>query len=217
MWVQDCRREHTAVLVWPLGQRSLSAPLGPWRMDIPSTYTHPEPALDSFGIWGHLMYFKEVEKRISTFSSSQISCVQLFKDSAQQSERRLQSPIWLPLLVLSPRALHSRHTTPQYTQLDQGEKCDTASGPCMTSERGKKHLRNPFHPAHHDIGVNIKASSVYPLSCNPLHLSCRNPYISLFARSSRGEDEATLGWLRGVACPGISCSVLPYRASCQMS
>ena len=114
MRVQDCRTEPTAVLGWLLGRGSLSAPLGPCGMDVPSTCTHPEPALDSVGIWGHLLSFKEVEQRISTFSSCPISCVELCKDSAQQPGKRPQNPIWLPLLVLRPRALHSRHTTPQY-------------------------------------------------------------------------------------------------------
>ena len=167
MWVQDFRTEPRAIVawLWHLGHIIF------FLLWDPEGWFSPAPALTLgqcwtlLAVWGTFLSFKVVEQRPLSFTSCPISCVELYKDSAQTPGRRSQRPVWLPSLVLRHRALPSRWNTPQYayiftkvrnvTQL-QGLGCALAQ------------VRHPsqssFHPAHHDVGVNIKGSRGFPLS-----------------------------------------------------
>ena len=98
---------------WILGSGSLCATSVPWVLGPSGTSTHPEPALPFVGSRSSFLSFKEVGQGIPSFSSCPVSCVELCKDSAQQPGGRPQRSIRLPLLVLRPRGLPCRHTTPQ--------------------------------------------------------------------------------------------------------
>ena len=130
---------------WFLGPGSLCVASVPWVLGLSGTSTHPEPGMDFVGSRALFPVLKEVGHGIPSFSSCPVSCVELCKDSAQQPGGRPQRSVWLPLLVLRPRGLPCRHTTPQDARSStHGEKSDTARGPWIHSGPGERHLRNPL-------------------------------------------------------------------------
>ena len=67
----------------------------------------------SLTVGDSFLSFKEVGQGIPSFNSCPVSCVELCKDSARQPGWRPQRSVWLPLLLLRPRGLLCRHTTPR--------------------------------------------------------------------------------------------------------
>ena len=85
----------------------------------PGCWVPPAPPLTLTRHWtlwavgDSFLSFKEVGHGIPSFSSCPVSCVELCKDKARQPGGRPQRSVRLPLMVLRPRGLVCRPTTPQ--------------------------------------------------------------------------------------------------------
>ena len=153
---------------WFLGPGSLCVASVPWVLGLSGTSTHPEPGMDFVGSRALFPVLKEVGHGIPSFSSCPVSCVELCKDSARQPGWRPQRSVWLPLLLLRPRGLLCRHTTPRDACSSTMERQVTqlkGLGITLALVRGTSGILFPLCPPWHQCeheGITRVSTALQP-------------------------------------------------------
>lgn len=201
---------------WDLG------PFVPHRC--PGCWVPPAPPLTLSQRWTLLavgdsfLSFWEVGQGIPSFSSCPVSCVELCKDSARQPVGRPRRSVWLPLLVLRPRGLPCRPTTPQDARSSTMERKVTqleGLGFTLALVRGTSGILfppcPPWHRCDHE-GIPRVSTALQP---PPAQGGTSPTYPSFPETGGMGLPRDGSERWPGLAWPGLGRSVLPSGTSWQ--